>query len=62
MVVGNNKSTTTEILGELLAILIAMRLRPYDAGRIARWGTSRASLKATGCRQCPVVAMVNEFE
>jgi hypothetical protein len=26
-----------------------MRMRRYDAGRIARWSTSRASLGATGC-------------
>ena len=49
MVVGNNESTTTKNLGELLAILIAMRMRRYDAGHIVRWSTSRASLEATGC-------------
>jgi hypothetical protein len=30
--VGNNKSTTTKNAGESLAILIAMRVRRYDAG------------------------------
>jgi hypothetical protein len=34
----------------LLAISIAMRMQRYNAGRIARWSTSRASLEATGCR------------
>jgi len=35
--------------GESLANLIAMQVRRYDAGRIARWITSGASLEATGC-------------
>jgi hypothetical protein len=35
--------------GESLAILIAMRVRRYDVGRIAQWITSGASLEATGC-------------
>jgi hypothetical protein len=36
MLVGeNNKSTTTKNLGKSLAIMIAMRMRQYDAGRIA---------------------------
>ena len=50
MVVGINESTTMKNVGESLAISIAMRMRQCDAGRIARWSTSRASLKATGCR------------
>ncbi len=49
MVMGNNESTTTKNAGKSLAILIAMRLRRYDAGRISRWITSGASLEATGC-------------
>jgi hypothetical protein len=48
MVVGNNESTTTKNVGESLAISIAMQTRRYDAGHIARWSTSRASLEATG--------------
>jgi hypothetical protein len=39
---------TTKNAGKLLGILIAMRMQRYDAGHIARWSTSRASLKATG--------------
>ncbi len=50
MVVGNNESTTTKNVGESLAIWIAMQTRQYDAGHIAQWSTSRASLEATGCR------------
>ena len=51
MVVGDNKSTATKNAGESMAILIAMAMQWYDAGRIARWITlSRASLEATGCR------------
>jgi len=51
MVVVNNESATTKNAGKLLAILIAMRMRRYDAGRITQWSMSRASLLgATGCR------------
>jgi len=47
MVVGDNdnESTTTKNAGESLAIM-----QRYNTGRIAQWSTSRASLKATGCR------------
>jgi hypothetical protein len=31
-------------------ILFAMRMRWYNAGRIAQWSTSWALLEATGCR------------
>ncbi len=34
--------------GESMAISIVMEMQWYDAGRIARWITSRASLEATG--------------
>jgi hypothetical protein len=34
--VGNNESATTKNAGESLAISIAMSMRRYDAGRIAR--------------------------
>jgi hypothetical protein len=34
MLVVNNESATTTNAGKLLAILIAMRIRRYDAGRI----------------------------
>jgi len=36
MLVGNNESATTKNAGESLAILIAMQMRRYNAGRIAR--------------------------
>ena len=49
MLVGNNELATTKNADELLVILIAMQMRWYDAGRIAQWSTSRASLEATGC-------------
>jgi hypothetical protein len=35
MVMGNNKSATTKTAGELLPISIAIRMRRYEAGRIA---------------------------
>jgi hypothetical protein len=50
MVMDDNESTATKNAGELMAISIAMAMQQYDVGRIARWSTSRASLKATGCR------------
>ncbi len=34
--VGNNELTTTKNVGELLAILIAMQMRWYEAGHITR--------------------------
>jgi hypothetical protein len=49
MVVGDSKSIATKNAGESLAILIAMAMQWYNAGRIARWITSGASLEATGC-------------
>jgi hypothetical protein len=36
MVMGNNKLVTTKNAGESLAILIAMQMRQYNAGRIAK--------------------------
>ena len=50
MVMGNNKTATTKIAVESQAISIAIRMRRYNAGRIAQYSTSRASLWATGCR------------
>jgi hypothetical protein len=35
MLVGNNESATTKNAGKLLAILIVMRMRQYNTGRIA---------------------------
>ena len=53
MVVANNKLTATKNADESVAISMAMAMERYDARRIARWSTSRASLEATGCRHCP---------
>jgi len=50
MLMGNSNSATTINAGKLLAILIAMQMPWCDAGHIARWSTSRASLDATGRR------------
>ncbi len=50
MLVGKNEMTTTTNGGKSLVILIAMRMRRYDVGHIAWWNTSRASFKATRCR------------
>ena len=49
MVVGDNESAKKKNAGGLLAILIAVRMPQYDAGHIARYSTSWASLEATGC-------------
>jgi hypothetical protein len=46
---GQQRIDDNENAGKSLAILIAMQVRRYDAGRIARWITSGASLEATGC-------------
>ena len=35
---------------QMLAILMAMRIRRCNAGHIAQWSTSVASCKATRCR------------
>ncbi len=50
MVVANNEIDETQNAGKLTTISMAMVMQRYNAGRIARWSTSRASLKATGCR------------
>ena len=50
MVVANNEIDETKNAGKSTTISEAMAMQRYDAGRIARWSTSRASLEATGCR------------
>jgi hypothetical protein len=50
MVVANTEINKTKHAGKLVIILMAMAMQRYDAGRIAQWSTSRASLEATGCR------------
>jgi hypothetical protein len=50
MVVANNEIDETKNAGKSTTISMAMAMQQYDAGRIARWSTSRASLEATGCR------------
>jgi len=49
MVVANNKIDETKNAGKLTTISVAMAMQRYDAGHIAQWSTSRASLEATGC-------------
>ena len=50
MVVANNEIDETKNAGKSTTISEAMAMQRYDAGRIARWSASRASLEATGCR------------
>ena len=50
MVVANNEIDEAKNAGKSTTISVAMAMQRYDAGRIARWSTSRASLEATGCR------------
>jgi hypothetical protein len=50
MVVANNEIDETKNAGKSTTISMAMAMQWYDAGHIARYGTSRASLEATGCR------------
>jgi len=49
MVVANNEIDETKNAGKSTTISMAMAIQRYDAGRITRWITSRASLEATGC-------------
>jgi len=58
MLVGDNESRATKNADELLAISIAVAMKWYDVGRIAQWSTSRASLKATGCRHWLIACAV----
>ena len=48
MIVANNKIVKTKNAGKSTMISMAMAVHRYDAGRIARWSTSRASLKGHG--------------
>ena len=57
MVVANNEINETKNAGKSTTISIAMAMQRYDAGHIARWSTSGASLEATG----GAAAMVDEF-
>jgi hypothetical protein len=45
---GNNDIGDNKNAGKLTTISMVMAMQWYDAGRIARWSTSRASLEATG--------------
>ena len=49
MVAPNNEIDKTNYVGKLTTISMAMAMQRYDAGCIAQWSTSRASLEATGC-------------
>jgi len=44
---GQQRIDDNKHAGKSLANLIAMQVRQYDAGHIARWITSGASLEAT---------------
>jgi hypothetical protein len=50
MVVANNKINGDKNTRQTLAILLAMRIQRYNAGRIAQWIASVALYKATRCR------------
>ena len=47
---GQNELTATKNADKSLAMLMAMAMQRYNAGRIAQWNLSRNSLEATGCR------------
>ena len=49
MIVVNNKIDETKNAGKSRTISMAMVMQQYNVRRIARWSTSGASLKATGC-------------
>jgi len=48
--IGQQRIDDKKNADKLLAISMAMAMQRYDARRIARWSTFRASLEATGCR------------
>ena len=50
LLVGDNELMATKNTGESLSTSIATAMQRSDAGHITQWSTSRASLKATGCR------------
>jgi hypothetical protein len=50
MVVANNKNYGTKSTCQKLAILMAMRIRQSNAGRIPQWSAFVALCKATRCR------------
>jgi len=47
--VGDNDIGDDKNAGKSTTISMAMAMQRYDAGHIARWSTSRASLEANGC-------------
>jgi len=47
--VGDNDIGDDKNAGKSTTISMAMAMQRYDAGRISRWSTSRASLEANGC-------------
>ena len=49
MVVANNEIGVNKNAGKSTKISMAMAMQRYNARRIARWSTSRASFEATGC-------------
>jgi len=48
--VGDNDIGDDKNAGKSTTISMAMLMQRYDAGRIAPWSTSRASLEANECR------------
>jgi hypothetical protein len=69
MVVANSEIDEIKNAGKSTTISVAMAMQWYDAGRIARWSTSRASrshwMSPSGeClrRIAPTAAMVDEFK
>ena len=68
MVVANNEIDKTKNAGKSTTISMAMVMQRYDAGSIAQWSTSRASLEANVCRHqasariAAAAAMVDDFE
>jgi len=52
---------TTTKTRQTLLISIAMQMWQCNAGCIARWSTSRASIEAAGHRIVAAAAMVDDF-
>jgi len=65
--VGDNDIGDDKNAGKLTTISMAMVMQRYDAGSIAQWSTSRASLEANVCRHqasariAAAAAMVDDY-
>jgi hypothetical protein len=55
---GKEQNNDNKNAGKWLSISIAVQMRRYNTGHIARWSTSWALLGATGCHQWASLCIV----